>query len=67
MQPQENTARVLLELPGNSTKEYLLKNLYCLECGTGWPTVKIVSEKAIADLQTLLAILVNFRARETYC
>ena len=34
MQPQENPARVLLGLHGNSTERFLLKNLYCLECIT---------------------------------
>ena len=32
MQLQENPARVLLRLHGNSTEGFLLKNLYCLEC-----------------------------------
>ena len=32
MQPQENPARVLLGLHGNSTQGLLLKNLFCLEC-----------------------------------
>ena len=32
MQPQENPARVLLGLYGNSTEGFLLKNQYCLEC-----------------------------------
>ena len=32
MQPQENPARVLLGLHGNSTEGFFLKNLYCLEC-----------------------------------
>ena len=34
MQPQENPARVHLELHGNSTEGLFLKNLYCLDC---WP------------------------------
>ena len=32
MQPQENPARVLMVLHGKSTKGFLLKNQYCLEC-----------------------------------
>ena len=32
MRPQENPARVLLGLHGNSTQGFLLNNLYCLEC-----------------------------------
>ena len=32
MQPQENPARVLLGLHGDSTEGFLLKNQYCLEC-----------------------------------
>ena len=32
MQPQENPARVLLGLHGDSTEGFCLKNLYCLEC-----------------------------------
>ena len=32
MQPQENPARVLLGLHGNSTERFLLKNLCCLDC-----------------------------------
>ena len=32
MQPQKNPCRVLLELHGNSTEGFFLKNLYCLEC-----------------------------------
>ena len=35
IQPQENPARVLLGLHGNSTQGFFLKNLYCLEC-TVW-------------------------------
>ena len=33
MQLQENPARVLLELHGNCTEGFLLRNIYCLECG----------------------------------
>ena len=32
MQPQENPARVLQGLHGESSEVFLLKNLYCLEC-----------------------------------
>ena len=32
MQPQENPARVLQGLHGNSTEGFLQKNLCCLEC-----------------------------------
>ena len=31
MQPQEDPARVLLGLHGNSTERFFLQNLYCLE------------------------------------
>ena len=31
MQPQENPSRALQRLHGNSTQEFLLKNLYYLE------------------------------------
>ena len=34
MQPQDNPARVLLGLHGDSTEWFLLKNPYCLECIT---------------------------------
>ena len=32
MQPQENPARVLLGLHGNSIEGFFPMNLYCLEC-----------------------------------
>ena len=34
MQPQENPARVLLVLHGDSTEGFRLKNLYYLECSS---------------------------------
>ena len=56
MQPQQNPARVLLGLHGNSTERFLLKNLYCLEQKMFLPRPRVK-----------VSIVGSFRDREVAC
>ena len=56
MQPQENPARVLLGLHGNSTERFFLKSLYCLECREGhgamvrsWCFTDVAAYRAVSN------------------
>ena len=57
MQFQENPARVLLGLHGDSTEGFLLKNLYCLECGTTRGKNHVPPEYVPADTMYMVNIL----------
>ena len=65
MQPQENPARVLQGLHGNSTQGFFLEDLYCLECSdakTGAKT-SATHENNVTVLKMFAYIALHARIR----